>query len=329
MSRVDDRIRDEMDRLTRPVPLNGVFEAVSGKKTRHRVARRVQGAALAVAVVAGSVAGGVGLVRLFDREGAPSQGPTSPSPVQSSPGGAGVEQFPVICDESFLRADTDGDGNLDEVAVFSPGKTEACDSPEVGQHYVIHVSGNKDTVPGVPEPEVLYGIDQDLPACTQPFACRLYAAPDLDGDGADELAVQVAKVGSTRSILFYRLGVERSSDPAGADRYSLRLMVVAAPGDPEHGFLVTQATFPLNSAESPFKAVACLGDQHNPRVVASTAVLTDPAKELYDVHYTIFRPAGNALEVLRTEDHHDVGWGELLPLQEPNLCGAPLVAGAS
>jgi hypothetical protein len=84
------------------------------------------------------------------------------------------------------------------------------------------------------------------------------------------------------------------------------------------------ATSPLNSAESPFHAVACLGDQHNPRVVAGTAVLAHPAKELYDVHYTSFRPDGPHLEVLRTEDHHHVGWGERLPLQEPSLCGAPV-----
>jgi hypothetical protein len=323
MSRVDDRIRDEMDRLSRPVPADGAFEVVSRKKTRRRVQRRVQGAALAVAVVAGSVAGGVGLVRLFANERAPSHGPTLPSPVQSSPGGPAVEEFPAVCDESFLRADTDGDGNLDEVAVFSPGKTESCDTPEVGQHYVIHVSGNKDTAEGEASSDQLYGIDQELPECQQPFACKLMAAPDLDRDGADEIAVQTAEDGSTRSIVFYRL----DADPA-AGRYALVRVVVSPPGDPEQGFPPGPATFPVNPAASPFHAIACLGDQHHRRIVASTAVVTDPANELYDVHYTIFRPQGNALELLRTEDHNDVAWGELLIRQEPNLCGAPLV-GAS
>jgi hypothetical protein len=323
MSRVDDRIRDEMDRLTRPVPADGVFEAVSRKRTRRRVQRRVQGAVLAVAVVAGSVAGGVGLVRLFANERAPSQGPTSPSPVHSSSGGPGVEEFPVICDESFLHADTDGDGNLDEVAVFSPGKNEACDSPEVGQHYVIHVSGNKDTVPGAPEPQAFYGIDQGLPECGQPFACRLLAAPDIDRDGADELAVEVGEEGSTISVVFYRL----EADPS-ANRYSLVRMTVASPGDPQHGFPPGPATFLLDRSVNPLHSVACLGDHNHLRVLVSAGVLTDRKHLRGNVHQTEFRPVGTTLRLLRTRDFRDVRFGgRLLSHYYPDwggLCGAPL-----
>jgi hypothetical protein len=321
MSRVDDRIRDEMERLTRPVPADGVFEVVSGKRTRRKVRRRVQGAALAVAVVAGSVAGGLGLVRLFDREGVPSDGPTPSAPVQSSPSGSGVEEFPVICDESFLHADTNGDGNLDEVAVFSPGKNEACDSPEVGQRYVIHVSGNKDTVPGAPEPQAFYGIDQDLPECGQPFACRLIAAPDLDRDGADELAVEVGKEGSTSSVVFYRL----EADPS-AKQYSLVRMTVAAPGDPEHGFPPGPATFTVSRGAIPMHALACVGDHRHLRILVTTGVMTDAKHKRGDVHEIEFRPEGSTLVLLRTHDLHDVVFGGRLQSlgTKATLCGAPI-----
>ena len=332
MSRVDERIREEMGRLTRPVATDGAFEAVAAKRTRRRIVRRVQGAALAVAVVAGSVAGGLGLVRLFHEGSGPTDGQTSPAPVSSRPGGPDVEEFPAICDESFLRADTDGDGNLDEVFVYSPGKEEPldsgktvanCDGPEVGQHYVLHVSGNKDTVEGAPEPEAFYGIGRDLHECEQAFACRLYAAPDLDGDGADEIAVQVAEQGSTRSIAFYR--VEHPAE----DQYELVRVAVASPGDPEHGFAPGPAAFPLRLSSAPFQTIACVGTGLDRHVIAATAALTDPERDLYDVRYTTFRLDGSELEVIGKENHHDVGWGERLNLEEPNLCGAPLARGVS
>jgi hypothetical protein len=53
---------------------------------------------------------------------------------------------------------------------------------------VLHVSSNKIPVDtGSPSP-LLYAIDQHLPECDQPFACLLFAAPDIDGDGRAGLA---------------------------------------------------------------------------------------------------------------------------------------------
>jgi hypothetical protein len=220
--------------------------------------------------------------------------------------------------------------NLDEVFVSSPGRNvwstggrgyADCSGPEVGKRYLLHLSGNKDFVDGAPRPSHLYGITQPLPECTQPFACRVLAAPDVDRDGADELAIEVGDDGETRSVVFYRL----EADPA-ADRYSLVRMSVAPPGDTEHGLPPGPATFAVGRAAIPPRGVACLGDHNHLRILVVNGVLTDPKHERGDVHQIELRPEGSTLVVLRTRDLHDVQFGVRLhgPGARDSLCGAPI-----
>jgi len=331
MSHVDERIREDLAGLTRPVPVDGVLEQVAVRKTRRRRVRRIESFALAAVVLVGSLMATVALTRVLEHGS--SRTPADGATTGSSPS-ARMEES-ALCDESQVNTDVDGDGVLDEVAVGSPSRSDHCRPlpPDVGRRYVLHISGGKLAElasPGATEfPGVrFYGIDQNLPECTQPFACRLFAAPDLDGAGADELAVETSEDGATRTLVFYRAVV----DPA-ADRYALVRMDIEAPGDPQFGFPSGPATFQWGRSANRWSSIRCVSHPDGRHtIVASSAVTNqsgDPVR--YDVHLTEFHLKGTSLVVDDTKDFHDVtvqedGPG---PWSDPTdqLCGAPVLAG--
>ena len=334
MSRVDERIREDLRGLTRPVRTESVLERVASKKVRRRTVRRIESAALVVAVLAGSLVAVIGLTRAFDRRGhvSPGGGPKVTA-AGHSPSNPDVEG--ALCDESMLNADVDGDGALDEVAVWSPSMSEQCKPlpPDVGERYVLHVSGGKlaelvspgaTSFPGIR----FYGIQQELPECTQPFACRLFSAPDLDGDGAQELAIQVAQGSSDVSLVFYRAEV----DPE-ADHYALVRLSVAPPGDRwSSAFRLPPgpAVFRWGASPTEVHTISCT-ERQGEQVLAITTALqsaNDPSR--YDVHETLLRVGSGSggqagrLTVVETKDH--VGAAPSLPA---DLCGAPIPRGSS
>jgi hypothetical protein len=71
---LDDGIRRELERLARPGDPSGALDQVIRAKRRLRVMRRVQAAALTVAVVAGTA----GAVLALDRAFRPPPSGTSP-----------------------------------------------------------------------------------------------------------------------------------------------------------------------------------------------------------------------------------------------------------
>jgi hypothetical protein len=84
---LDDGIRRELERLSRPADPAGALDRVVRAKRRLRVMRKVQAAALAVAVVAGTAGAVVALDRVFRPPSTPGDRPqvgptvtTSPSP---------------------------------------------------------------------------------------------------------------------------------------------------------------------------------------------------------------------------------------------------------
>lgn len=79
MSRIDERIRREVKGLARPVNLDGVAEYVARRKARRRLVRRVHVATLALSVLAGSLAGVYGLLRVFGPREATPLGDGSPT----------------------------------------------------------------------------------------------------------------------------------------------------------------------------------------------------------------------------------------------------------
>src|SRR6266511_4091155 len=302
MPDVDERIRTELRGLSWPVSVDGVLERVARRKARRRVVRRVQAAALAVAVVGGSIAGGVGLTRLFSPHhdttlgSRPSAAPTGPNPTSA---GGGPEEEQMICDQSQLYADVDGDGALDQVDVYSPSPIPSCDSPEVGQRYVLHVSGGK--LADVGEPDVnFYGAETDLPECDQPHACRLFAAPEIDGDGAAEVAVQVAKGVSSFSLVLYELeGLGTAGGP-----HFVRI-AVAPPGDPwndQYGVQPGPALLGWGRSAMHIQFATCGGWQGDPVLVVTTALPSTQDPTTDEVHDTFLRLDGDQLNVVGTAD---------------------------
>ena len=65
MARLDDRLRRDLERATRPADPAGVYEELIRRRERRRISRRIEAGALALVVIAGTVAGVFGLSRVF------------------------------------------------------------------------------------------------------------------------------------------------------------------------------------------------------------------------------------------------------------------------
>src|SRR4029077_18723509 len=132
MSRTDERIREDLRALTRPVELDGVLERVERRRKTHRTRRRVGRAALAVLVLGGSVTATVALTRAFGHRDVsiPGARPTAVPHGDVGPGDVG-------CDVSATSVDVDGDGHPDQVTVLSSGISPrgTCASRGAGRNY--------------------------------------------------------------------------------------------------------------------------------------------------------------------------------------------------
>ena len=84
MARLDDRLREDLERAARPADPSGLYEDLIRRRERRLVRRRVQAGALALVVLVGTVAGVAGLSRVF-REGepAPVLTPVAPRPMEN------------------------------------------------------------------------------------------------------------------------------------------------------------------------------------------------------------------------------------------------------
>jgi hypothetical protein len=84
VARLDDRLHEELEHAARPADPSGLYEDLIRRRERRRVMRRVQAGALALVVVVGTVAGLIGLSRVFGNgETAPPLRPAQPGPMQN------------------------------------------------------------------------------------------------------------------------------------------------------------------------------------------------------------------------------------------------------
>ncbi len=104
---VDERIRDELDRLATDRDAQHLFEGVAGIRRRRATVRRVGTSALAVVVIAGTAAGFLALSRTFGDDGAGVR-----------PG----DGFPGLIAYSDINTDT-GDGDIFVVREDGSGLT--------------------------------------------------------------------------------------------------------------------------------------------------------------------------------------------------------------
>jgi hypothetical protein len=313
MSRVDERIRDEVGQLHRPVDASGVLERVAARKSRRRNTRRVQFAGLALAVVSGTVLGVYGLTQLIGPAGdmTPAESPDAsvPPPSETAP-----PPGPDLCDTTALFADVNGDGLRDLVLVSSPVPRDvtgldSCETDDVGLRYVIRLTLSREgdpadqSAPPWPPEE-----PQPLPECETPFQCRVIAAPDLDGDGRAEIVVRTD----------YSAGVYRESiyrvDP-GPKGWRVTPIEIAPPGDPWHE----------EFGHSPDVASLRDGDggehlHHLGCRTASGRSLLDVVTWLYDdasdgwrMHRASFELRGSELVLWETDDEQSASLGGLPP----------------
>jgi hypothetical protein len=264
---IDDNIRSELERLGRPADQEGALEEIARRRSRRRVVRRVQIAALAVAVVAGSVGGTFGLVALFRADrgprpgdgtpvatashtvaveptGSPTESPsTSPTPTESSsaeptPSTTPTGDAPFIgyaCGSSEINADFDADGKLDTAMVHFgdviQGTPPSCPSPAPGQTYDWKVDVKwGDGVAGA----------WPLPECD--WTCGAYSSFDLDGNGTAEFALVVHEGASTTFLNFFELPPEEPGPILFAEASQSTPLELATGGSVTHLDFVTCQT---------------------------------------------------------------------------------------
>ncbi len=114
MPDLDDEIRRELERRARPGDPSGALDRVVGAKRRLRITRRVQAAALAVVVVAGTAGAVLALGRVFRPPATPRNQPqvgpgvtTSPSPAEPA-----CPDGPGDVPQGFRPTGSTGGGNI-------------------------------------------------------------------------------------------------------------------------------------------------------------------------------------------------------------------------
>jgi len=305
MSRADERIRRELHGLERPVRTD-VFDRVAGRRRRRRTRHRVGVAVLAAAVVVGTLIGGYGLLRVF----APAE---RSRPGDGSSSGPTAQATPMCEVSSIDTLDVNGDGMRDVVEVYAeaPGPDIPCAAADPGPY---HASVLITTAPGL---GIAY--TQDLPECEMPYACRVFAAPDVDDDGANEVAIQLSFGVSTTSFALYRFDLEAS--PATGPLVRLEVAEPGDPWDPEYGLPPGPATFGWYGSVTHLQWLSCNEDPEH-RLAVMTALRSEEDPGRYLVHGTFLRLVGDEL---RFESSWDEEIREADLSVPETMCGAELI----
>ena len=230
-----------------------------------------------------------------------------------------------------MAVDVDGDGQPDQLDVYSPGisRDGTCDHSTAGRRFVLHVSGGKLTTESPqgepsPYPETrFYGVEAPLPECVQPRACQLFAVADLNDDGSPVIAVQSRMNGQMRSLTLYRVDVSPATPPV--KHVALVKVNLAAPGDPwsgpyglSPGRATGAVTFHWGTSPEAIRWISCADRRGVPVVVVGTAVKAPGTG--YSAHLTYLRLDRDTLRVIGTSNE-TVSQAPSLPA---SLCGAPI-----
>ncbi len=260
MSRLDDRLRQELERAARPAVPADVFERVDRRRARRHVLRRLQTATLVVVVLAGTAGGFVFLSDAFHDGSASIGGSVTPLPSATTTAPSGPIDiglgFPV-CDVRTMHTDLDGNGTVDAVSVATK-MSDAPDCPAPGtstEVLVIDLNGDgKADAVGGPL------------AC--PTGCEPFATPDINGDGLPEIAIVVDRSGDgTKRIQLWDL----TTPPGG----SLAVIpFVDANGDPATFSWGTVDNWGGNGPE--VFGVSCTSRTSPPLVTEWQAIPTGP-----------------------------------------------------
>ena len=211
MPPIDDRLERDLDRAARPAaPDPGATLAdVTRRRARRHLVRKAQAIALVAVVLVGTAAGFAVLQRTFSGAHQPeTTGTTStPSPSMAAPAFApismpsdptkpfmvdGLSSFP-LCGGSMIEGNFLATGPT-YAYVFRKASDGGCDTDTwtVAVQIPTEAGGTSTTfVSGGP-------LD-----CQDPTACFVYANPDINGDGQDEIAIVTAQGASATSFELY------------------------------------------------------------------------------------------------------------------------------
>ena len=253
-------------------------EAERRRPGRGPMPRRASRLAPAAVALAAAVLG-IGLVVRAFAFG-PAEGPGAVNPTTSTTPNV------TRCTQATTSGDFDGDGTTDTATFIEVASGDvSCDhSGAVVEHLTSQ------------ELMVAFGsgqaLEQRFTDCQGGLCAYVFAATDLDGDGRDELAVDVSSGGAIGLVEFYRVGLD------GA-----RPLTVADPGDPPYvqpGPAIIGGGFD-SAAQSP---TACRVNADGTRELVSThaELAGGSVGGQWQVHTTTMVLSGDELAVTSTKD---------------------------
>jgi hypothetical protein len=211
MPPIDERLERDLERAGRPAAPDpgAAFRDVTRLRARRTAVRKVQTVALVAVVLLGTIGGFAVLQRNFIGADQPESTGTAstPSPSMAAPAFApiaipsdptqtfmvdGLSSFPV-CGVSMIEGDFLGTGPT-YAYVFRKASDAGCDTDT----WVVAVQVPTDASGAAPT--FVEGGPLD---CQDPSACFVYANPDINGDGQDEIAIVSAQGASTTSFELY------------------------------------------------------------------------------------------------------------------------------
>ncbi|MBI4260474.1 MAG: PD40 domain-containing protein [Actinobacteria bacterium] len=144
---LDERLRSDLRRAADPGDPTGAFDEVVRRRGRRALARRVQRAGLAVVVVAGSVLGVVGLVRLFGGASTTPAAPVGESIVYQGQVGGSHDLYATDPGGGDPRRLTEDPATETDPAISPDGSLIAFTSDRTGslQIHVMEIGGGPDT----------------------------------------------------------------------------------------------------------------------------------------------------------------------------------------
>ena len=211
MPPIEERLERDLERAARPAEPDpgATFRDVTRRRVRRTTVRKVQTVALVAVVLLGTVGTFAVLQRNFTGADQPAGGgsASTPSPSTAMPAFApiaipsdptkvfmvdGLSSFPV-CGGSMIEGNFLGTGPT-YAYVFRKASDAGCDTDT----WVVAIQVPKDAA-GTSTTFVEGGpLD-----CQDPAACFVWANPDVNGDGQDEIAIVTETGASTTSFELY------------------------------------------------------------------------------------------------------------------------------
>jgi hypothetical protein len=211
MPGIDDRLERDLERAARPAAPDpgGVFDDVTRRRARRTAMRKTQTVALVAVVLLGTGAGFLALQRNFTGAAVPGATVTSSAPSPSTaPAFAPIaipddptKVFDVglafrVCHGSMIEGNFLGTGPT-YAYVFTKASDAGCLPGEGISVVAVQVP---DDAAGTSSTLIVGG---PLDCQVDPPVCAVWANPDIDGDGQDEIAIVTAQGASTTSFELY------------------------------------------------------------------------------------------------------------------------------